>query len=69
MTQLEKLNLLLADGTWHTTEELVQSVGHRFSATMYVAIKKHGYQIEKRRMEQNSSAFEYRWVNSASVVR
>jgi hypothetical protein len=48
MTMLEKLTLLLSDGNWHETEKLVQEVGHRFSATIHVAIKKHGYKIEKR---------------------
>lgn len=41
MTQLEKLSSVLADGDWHSTKELVQEVGHRFSATIHTAIKQY----------------------------
>ena len=57
MTTLERLMRLLADGEWHSTEELVQEVGHRFSATVHVA-KQRGHRIEKRRVDKNQ--FEYR---------
>lgn len=57
MTTIEKLLLVLSDGNWHSTEELVREVGHRFSATIYVA-KQRGDRIEKRRMDRNQ--FEYR---------
>jgi hypothetical protein len=57
MTTLERLMRLLADGEWHPTEELVQEVGHRFSATVHVA-KQRGHRIEKRRVDKNQ--FEYR---------
>jgi len=49
MTQLEKLSVVLADGCWHLTEELLQEVGYRFSANRHTAAKKHGYRFEKRR--------------------
>jgi len=57
VTTLEKLMQLLSDGNWHSTEELVQEVGHRFSATIHVA-KQRGDRIEKRRVDKNQ--FEYR---------
>lgn len=57
MTKFEKLLLLLSDGNWHSTAELVESVGHRFSATIHIAVHQHRYQIEKRRDGQK---FEYR---------
>lgn len=57
MTTFERLMQVLADGGWHSTEELVQGVGHRFSAVVHVA-KQRGYQIEKRRVDKNQ--FEYR---------
>lgn len=57
MTTLEKLMLVLSDGNWHSTEELVQEVGHRFSATIHRA-KQRGDRIEKRRVDKNQ--FEYR---------
>lgn len=62
MTQLERLSSILSDGHWHSTEELVQEVGHRFSATMHTAIKKHGYRIEKRRGSDRQ--YEYRAIVS-----
>jgi hypothetical protein len=64
MTTLERLMRLLADGEWHPTEELVQEVGHRFSATVHVA-KQRGHRIEKRRVDKNQ--FEYRLLVIAKV--
>lgn len=49
MTTIERLLLVLSDGNWHSTAELVQEVGHRFSATVHVA-KHRGDRIEKRRV-------------------
>lgn len=66
LTMLEKLTLVLSDGDWHSTEELVERVGHRFSATMHVAIKQHGYKIEKRRNSQKQ--FEYQQKNIAAIA-
>jgi hypothetical protein len=57
MTTLERLLKVLSDGNWHSTEELVREVGHRFSATIHIA-KQKGDQIEKRRVGKNQ--FEYR---------
>jgi hypothetical protein len=65
MTQLEQLSLVLSDGNWHSTEELVQEVGHRFSATMHTAIKRNGYRIEKRRGSDRQ--YEYRIVGRSVV--
>jgi len=67
MTQLEKLSSVLSDGNWHSTEELVQEVGHRFSATLHIAIKKHGFYIEKRRGSDRQ--FEYRLRNFTKTAR
>ncbi|MBW4651687.1 MAG: hypothetical protein KME20_01300 [Kaiparowitsia implicata GSE-PSE-MK54-09C] len=64
MTQLEKLSTVLADGRWHSTEELVQEVGHRFSATMHTAAKKYSYRFEKRR--GGDRQFEYRMLAAVS---
>jgi hypothetical protein len=56
MTKLELLVSLMSDGGWHSTDDLVCRVGHRFSATKYVA-EKQGYQFDRRR---NGQSFEYR---------
>jgi hypothetical protein len=56
MTKLDLLVTVMQDGQWHSTEELVQQVGHRFSATKHVA-EKQGYRFERRREGQR---FEYR---------
>jgi len=64
MTTIEKLQTVLSDGSWHSTEELVQEVGHRFSATIRVA-KQRGDRIEKRRVDK--SQFDYRLVVAAKV--
>jgi len=60
MTMLEKLTQVLSDGQWHSTAELVEQVGHRFSATLHRAVKEQGWQIEKRRSDART--FEYRLV-------
>lgn len=37
MMMLEKLTQVLGDEQWHSTPELVEQVGHRFSATLHRA--------------------------------
>ncbi|NJR61944.1 MAG: hypothetical protein HC769_25815 [Cyanobacteria bacterium CRU_2_1] len=54
------MSSVLSDGNWHSTEELVQEVGHRFSATMHIAVKKHGFRVEKRR--GGDRQYEYRML-------
>lgn len=58
MTKQEKLEQVLRDGDWHSTTELVEQVGHRFSATLHRAIKEQGWQVEKHRSDLKT--FEYR---------
>lgn len=60
MTQQEKMEQVLGDGDWHSTNELVEQVGHRFSATLHRAVKEQGWQVEKRRSDART--FEYRLV-------
>jgi len=68
MTMLEKLTQVLGDGHWHSTTELVEQVGHRFSATLHRAVKEQGWQVEKRRRPDGAASptdarmFEYRLV-------
>lgn len=66
MTQLERLSTVLADGHWHSTDELVQEVGHRFSATMHTAAKKHNYRFEKRR--GGDRQYEYRMLSTVNPI-
>ena len=61
MTMQEKLQQVLSDGAWHTTAELVETVGHRFSATLHKAVKQHDWKVEKRRIDARS--FEYRLLH------
>ena len=63
MTTLEKLMQVLSDGNWHSTEELVQEVGHRFSATIHVA-KQKGDRIEKHQYDRHQ--FKYRLLVTAN---
>jgi hypothetical protein len=70
MTRLDTLTEVLSDGRWHTTDELVETVGHRFSATVHIAVRQRGYRIEKRRCSAGAASptgeqgFEYRWVDA-----
>lgn len=56
MTKFDRLVIVMGDGEWHSTEELVERVGHRFSATKHIA-EKRGYRFDRRRQGQQ---FEYR---------
>jgi hypothetical protein len=58
MTKLDRLVVVMRDGQWHSTEELVDRVGHRFSAAKHV-LQRQGYQFEVRR---DGVRFEYRMV-------
>jgi hypothetical protein len=60
MTMLQKLEQVMGDGQWHSTEELVELVGHRFSATLHRAVKEERWQVEKRRADLRR--FEYRLI-------
>jgi hypothetical protein len=55
----ERLLQLMCDGCWHSAEELVDKISHRFSATMHI-LRKRGYKFEKRRIE--AQQYEYRLV-------
>jgi hypothetical protein len=60
MTKQEKLAQILGDGGWHSTAELVEGVGHRFSATLHRAVQNQGWQVEKQRVDAHT--FAYRLV-------
>jgi hypothetical protein len=49
MTKLELLASVMGDGGWHSTDDLVQRVGHRFSATKHCA-EKRGWKFDRGRM-------------------
>jgi hypothetical protein len=55
----DRLLRLMSDGCWHSTEELVEKISHRFSATIHI-LKKEGYKFDKRRVEKHQH--EYRLV-------
>lgn len=67
MTMIEKLTQVLGDGQWHSTSEMVEQVGHRFSATLHRAVKQQGWQVEKRRTDLKT--FEYRLVSIVTPIR
>ncbi|MUG96261.1 hypothetical protein F7734_29560 [Scytonema sp. UIC 10036] len=54
----DRLLELMSDGGWHSTEELVEKISHRFSATMHTLKKKRGCKFEKRRV--HAQQYEYR---------
>jgi len=49
--QQDRLIRLMSDGCWHSTQELVEKVGHRFSAPMHL-LRQRGYKFEKRPVEK-----------------
>ncbi|MBE9056983.1 hypothetical protein IQ237_13315 [Sphaerospermopsis sp. LEGE 08334] len=56
---------VMSDACWHSTDELVEKVSHRFSATMHV-LKKRGYQFEKR--PTHGQKYEYRLVKESRAI-
>lgn len=61
----ERMLRLMSDGAWHSTEELVDKISHRFSATKHV-LSKSGYKFEKRHVEGHR--YEYRLIIEPRVI-
>jgi len=55
----DRMLRLMSDSCWHSKNELVEKISHRFSATMHV-LTKRGYQFEKRCI--HGQQYEYRLV-------
>lgn len=52
---------LMSDSAWHSKEELVDKISHRFSATMHI-LKKQGYRFERRHIQ--GQQYEYRLISA-----
>lgn len=61
----EQMLRLMSDGTWHSTEELVEKISHRFSATMH-ELSKRSYKFEKRHV--GGRRYEYRLIIEPRVI-
>jgi hypothetical protein len=55
----DRLLNLMSDGYWHPSEELVEQISHRFSATIHI-LKQRGYKFDKRHVDGHE--YEYRLV-------
>lgn len=58
-TKAEQLYTLLLDRGWHSTQELVQRVGHSFAVAKWRLVQL-GYDIAKRRKSGDKTSYEYR---------
>jgi len=56
----DRMLRLMSDGEWHSTEELVREISHRFSATKHT-LEKRGYKFDKRSIKGERQN-EYRLV-------
>lgn len=56
----DRMLRLMSDGCWYSTEELVEKISHRFSATMHILKKKRGCKFDKRRVQ--GQQHEYRLI-------
>lgn len=63
-TQTKRMLHLMSDGAWHSADELVDKIGHRFSAPMHV-LRKQGYVFDRRRT--HGQKHEYRLVVKTAV--
>lgn len=61
----DRMLRLMSDGAWHSQEELVEEISHRFSATKHI-LSKRGYKFEKRRVERQR--YEYRLVIESRTI-
>ncbi len=61
----DRMLRLMSDGNWHSTDELVEKISHRFSATKYT-LAKRGHKFETRSIEGNKH--EYRLVVEKSAI-
>lgn len=50
---------LMSDGDWHSAEELIEKISHRFSAPMHI-LSKQGYTFEKRHLGRKR--YEYKLI-------
>jgi hypothetical protein len=64
-TLCDRMIELMSDGCWHSSDELVESISHRFSATMHV-LRKKGYEFQKRRIQ--GQQHEYRLVTESKAI-
>ena len=59
VTKVEKLYIVLSDGEWHSTKELVHRVGHTFSVAKFL-LAGYGHRIERRRHITRRFQCQYR---------
>jgi hypothetical protein len=55
----DRMLQLMSDGGWHSQEELVEKISHRFSATKHI-LSKQGYKFDRRHL--GDKRYEYRLV-------
>lgn len=62
-TMPDRLFNVLSDENWHSTEELVQRVGHNFVHAKFVLVhSQSGLDIEKRPHSTKPRQYEYRLI-------
>jgi hypothetical protein len=55
----DRMLQLMSDGAWHSQEELIEKVSHRFSATKHV-LSKQGYEFERQHL--GGKRYAYRLI-------
>jgi hypothetical protein len=60
-TKIEQLRMLLSDGDWHTTNELVRCIGHTFGVAIFHLRRMHK-QIVCQLQPGSSHQYRYRLV-------
>lgn len=55
-----RLLKLMSDRRWHSSEELIEKISHRFSATIHV-LTKQGHKFEKQHIKKQK--YEYRLID------
>ncbi len=65
MSLPERMLRLMSDGAWYSSDELVEKISHRFSATKHI-LEKRGFKFEKRRLQ--GQQHEYRLVIDSKAI-
>lgn len=52
----DRMLRLMSDGAWHSADELIEKISHRFSAPMHI-LTKQGHAFEKRHLGRKRYAY------------
>lgn len=64
LTKRQKMRLILSDRQWHSTQELVNRIGHTFGCTLY-QLRQNGFVIKRQKHPVRKHQHQYRLISSS----